>query len=609
MMPRMSKYLLILLLTTSTESMAQSDQAPVGVLAKAGNTYITEKEFQERFELLPGLQRHRAGRMEEAKLELLYSLIAEKLMAQEGRERKLDQDSVFRLTFDEVRKMLARDQLYREEISGKVSVSPGELKEGIAQALKEVLVAFVYCDRRENADFLRSQMKNPGDFERLDIDSSFHAVRDTATIIWSDALPAIERAAYSLKRGEISSVIPAGDGFYIMKVMKIQKNNFYAAMQTAVLRERVGDKIRERKEEQRLNDYLPSLLKGRIGYAKPEPLKQLAVALRKAYAGARMSGKIALSSEMLRSVQHDCRSILDDTLAVAGNVVWRVGEIADRLYSKGFAVDSLWLRSILRQLNGTIRVWVQQELLSQEALARGMDKYPAVRRELDTWYDNFLEQSMRFYLRKEVKVSDAEVLAFMQSGDSTIHIPLVQLRELKTASLDDMHQAMTELQAGKSMKEVIERWCSDPALKMSEGITEPFQVSDRYPVGEIASQMLAGQRYGPLKDSNGYLYFELLSRQTPNEPADTAYAGRKKRATAELLREKEKRLVNVFLAQSGESRGFTIFQDRLRRIKVSPIPMMTFKILGFGGRMFAVPFVDRQIEWLNVEPPKAKIAF
>jgi len=36
---------------------------------------------------------------------------------------------------------------------------------------------------------------------------------------------------------------------------------------------------------------------------------------------------------------------------------------------------------------------------------------------------------------------------------------------------------------------------------------------------------------------------------------------------------------------------------------------MTFRVLGFGGRMFAVPFVDRQIEWLNVEPPKGKIVF
>ena len=61
--------------------------------------------------------------------------------------------------------------------------------------------------------------------------------------------------------------------------------------------------------------------------------------------------------------------------------------------------------------------------------------------------------------------------------------------------------------------------------------------------------------------------------------------------------------MDLFLAQVGEKRGFDVFQDRLARIKVTPIPMMSFRILGFGGRMFAMPFVDRQIDWINVEPP------
>jgi hypothetical protein len=172
-----------------------------------------------------------------------------------------------------------------------------------------------------------------------------------------------------------------------------------------------------------------------------------------------------------------------------------------------------------------------------------------------------------------------------------------------------MHEALSELQRGKSLQEVVARWCSDASLRERGGISEPFPVSERYPVGEIAWQMIVGQRYGPLKDGRGYLYFELLSKDSQREPGDTAYTGRKQRATSELFRQKEKRLVNLFLAQSGESRGYSIFQDRLTRVKVSQVPMMTFRVLGFGGRMFAVPFVDRQIEWLNVEPPAEKIAF
>jgi len=606
---RLSIVLLVIGILSVEEARAQSGDVPVGVVAKAGDTFISEKEFLERFEMLPGLQRRREGRMEETKLELLYSLIAEKLMAQEARQRTLHLDSIFRLSFEEVRKMLARDQLYREEVSGKVWVGSKELEQAVAQSVKEILISFIYCDRQADAVFLRKQIKTLHDFDTIQIDTSFHAVRDTATVIWSDANPAIERAAYSLKKGEVSSVIRAGIGYYILKVVRVQKSDFYTSLQPSVLRERVQEKIRERKEEARLSDFVASVLKNKVGYSRPVPLKALASALRKVFEAGQVEGKVALTENSAADVRRECRPMLGDTLSVAGDVVWTVGDIVDRLYTTGFSVDSTTVRSIHHFLNRQLLVWVQQEILAQEAVARGLDKYPAVRQQLDMWYDNFLAQSMRFYLKNQVRVTDAEVVTFMQSQDTAFTIPRVQIRELKTTTLDEMDQALNELQSGKRMEEVIARWCSDPQLRERKGISDPFPISERYPVGELAWQMLEGQRYGPIKDASGFLYFELLSKERRSEQTDTGYVGKKEKATKELLRQKEKRLVNVFLAQVGEARSFMVYPDRLTRIKVSPIPMMTFRIVGFGGRMFAVPFVDRQIDWLNIEPPPGKIVF
>ena len=70
---------------------------------------------------------------------------------------------------------------------------------------------------------------------------------------------------------------------------------------------------------------------------------------------------------------------------------------------------------------------------------------------------------------------------------------------------------------------------------------------------------------------------------------------------------KQKKTLDVFLAQIGQERGFMVYGDRLKQIEVSPIPMMTFRLLGFGGRMFAVPFVQKQLDWLDIEPPEEKI--
>jgi hypothetical protein len=591
------------------QSAGQSSRPQDRIVAKAGATFITESEFLERFELLPGMQRHRSERLEESKLEVLYSLIAEKLMAEEAHQRGLDKDSTFQGAFEEVRKLLARDELYRDEVSGKVTVSASEISAGVAQALKEVLVSFIFCDRREDAEFIRKQIKGGRDFKSIELDTSLLATRDTATIVWGDAVPAIEQSAYTLKIGEISRVIPAGTGFYILMVERTQENVFYSSMQSSTLTERVASRIRQRKEETRLNEFVAQFLKGKSGYSKPGPLKIVIEALSHAFRQVPLSGKVALSGTVLNAVREECASVLGETLCVAGNVVWKVGDVLDRLSAKGFALDSSSVMQLPQHVNGLLRVWVQQELLAQEALKRGLDSRPAVRKQLDAWRDNLLEQSMRFTLRKEVRVSDAEILSFIHSGDSSFVVPKVRIRELRTGSLDDMHKAFDDMKGGTSFEEAIVRWCSDELLSHRKGISDPFPVSERYPIGEIAWQMLVGQRYGPVKEANRYVYFELLSKDSVTGPADTAVVSRERQARNELSRQKEKRLVNLLLAKAGQERGYTIYQDQLSRIKVSTVPMMTFRILGFGGRMFAVPFVDRQIEWLNVEPPAGNIVF
>ena len=70
---------------------------------------------------------------------------------------------------------------------------------------------------------------------------------------------------------------------------------------------------------------------------------------------------------------------------------------------------------------------------------------------------------------------------------------------------------------------------------------------------------------------------------------------------------KQKRTLDIYLSQAAEQRGYAIYEEKFRKISVSPIPMMTFRKLGFGGRMFEVPFVEKQIDWLSVEPPGNKI--
>jgi hypothetical protein len=279
------------------------------------------------------------------------------------------------------------------------------------------------------------------------------------------------------------------------------------------------------------------------------------------------------------------------------------------MQERGFSVDSAGLRSMGLLVNTQLKVWVQQELLEQEALARRLDQSVGVARQLETWFESMLANRMKEYIRRQVSISESDVLTAMRMADSSVTVPRVQIRELRTMTLDDMQHAIDDLDRGASLEQVCGRWNSDTSLRLKKGISSPFRISERPTIGELAWKMEVGERYGPLPEGKEFVYFELLSKDSSRVLRDSTAAGARESALREVRRQKEKRTLDLFLAKTGATRGFMIYQDRVSRLKLSPVPMMTFRMLGFGGRMFAVPFVDPQIDWLNVEPPTGPIAF
>ncbi len=597
----------LLVVASWRSGLAQDSASDRGVVARAGNVFITEQEFLERFELLPSFGRHRASQVETAKLELLYSMIAEKLLAQQAVESGIGKDTLVRIGIAEARKLLARDELYRQEIIQKIDVSSEEAVRGEQRALRQVTIRFIYFPREEDARFLRSRLRHPADFDNIQLDSSYHAVRDTATVIFADAEEAIEQAAYSLKKGEVSPVVGAGTGWYILSPTAITRNPYYASMTPDVLRERVITMLRRRKERKRLDEYLGDALRGKTGYARPGPLRTLAGAIEDVCRENGRDSVVFLTPQRREALRGKVASALKDTIAVAGEKSWLLSDVVDRLAAKGFSVPQAGVKAIPARLNTEMQILVQQELLAQEGLRRGLDTIPAVRRKVEMWSQYFLAGGMKDSVRRSVTVSEPEVWAYRKSLDTGLAVPCVKIRELRTATYAEMQEALVSLQHGSSWEQVVSRWSNDPEARKRSGLSDFFPVTGRPPVGSLAAKLKVGERYGPITVSGGVLFFELAARTSPAAPGDTSGRARADLAYDDLRSLKERRAVTLTLARSGKQLGFEIYSDRLRMLKVSPVPMMTFRILGFGGRMFEVPFVEPELDWLDVDSPQGII--
>jgi hypothetical protein len=570
------------------------------VIARVGDTYIGEQEFLERYELLPAFGRHRAGQREAAKKELLASMIAERLLALAARSAGEDSSADVRTAMYEVRGMLARDALYKREIIRKVKVTPQELAEGIRQALRTRVVRFIWCASGDEAKFLRARITDARSFESLGIDTTLHAVRDTATVQWGNGDPGIEKSVYSLKQGAVSPVVETPDGYYIITLVSEGPNQSALQMMPEVLRDRVSTAIRRRKERARLDVYVAETLAGRNGHAIEQPMRRLADALEQTYARGTDS-VLSLTPDRMDDLDRRCASFVRDTIAVAGGRSFQVGYVLERLRSTTFSIRRDALQYLPERLNTELKTIVQQELLAQEACRMGLDTLPDVREHCEMWKNAFLAGVYSDSVRRSAPPSEAEVWKYLRSRDSSVTIPTVRLRLLETTTAVEMQNALDLLGKGETLAEVSREWSNQKELREREGETGEFRVTDREPLGDIASRMNVGDRYGPVRTPQGYAYFELLGRSSAAaDRQDTSRAALFATAALELQRMKGRRALTLRIAKLAKQYGVDVYEDRLRVLEVSPIPMMTFRILGFGGRMLPVPFVDPQLDWLEV---------
>jgi hypothetical protein len=567
--------------------------------------YISEREFIERFELSPGLYRRKGARLESEKLSLLYSMIAEKLLAQEALERHFDSDSVVVAALDGVAKLLARDELYRQEVAGKVNVTPSEITRGMQQARTELLVRFLFCEDSTNAAFLRGRIRTAEDLDRMVPDSGMAVLSDTATVVWGDADTTIERTAYALGPRAVSPAVRAGDGWYLLRVVSTRRSPVYGELSPGALHERVEATLRRRKEVVREIEFLRSFLRDKVAYSPPRTVRRFAEAVHVTFRERYRPPSATLDSAGAAALERRCAPFLEDTLLVAGGRIWRTSEMIDHLRRRGFSVSGDSVSGIPGRLRAVFEEMAHHELLAQEAMRRGLDRTPEVQKKLEPWRYHYLAGLARRKI--PLSATDGEVYAYLRSIGASPVVPEVRLRELRTPSIGQMVKAIELLDAGGSFEEAVARFSSDPVAHTTGGLTNFFPVSERQPIGSIAATMKVGQIYGPLRDSLGLLLFRLEEQRKTRDPADTSSARAFETARKELLRMKRQRATTLLISRAAKDRGVEVYEDRLKHLTVTPFPMVAYRFLGFGGRMFEVPFVEPQLEWLETEPPSERI--
>ncbi|MGD8306830.1 MAG: SurA N-terminal domain-containing protein, partial [Ignavibacteria bacterium] len=151
------------------------------IVAQVGSNNISSKEFLYRYELTPQLFRENRNIKRELKKEFIYSLIAEKLLAQYALDTALDTIQTVRNTIKNYERMFVRDALYKKEIESKGAVEVDSLLDIYLSGRNNLtLVYLTFTDEKQAKDIYNSLIEGK-DFDSL-YSYLFDHLKDTLLI-------------------------------------------------------------------------------------------------------------------------------------------------------------------------------------------------------------------------------------------------------------------------------------------------------------------------------------------------------------------------------------------------------------------------------------------
>ena len=595
---QISCFLTFFILLTFTLN-AQDNEKPV---AKIGNISISQKEFLERFELTPQADRQMKDIKEALKKDFLYTLIAEKLLAKEALEQNVDTSEIVRYNLNEFKKMFVRDALYRKEIMDKSRSLADTLLDSYIYNPSTLNVKYIFSDKEKEINNIYNLLKKGEPFDSLYVELA-PADTNKMTISIGQLDTETENKLFSVKQNYYSIPILIDDDWFIFKVTK---RNFPILEKTKGWEEEYKklDKVaKQRAEDIYFNEFKTKFFAGKKIEANGWLLKSLAEKvssiLAKKQSTQNAGDDIYLESKDLLEIESEFgKDSLDLTYIKFGSE-----NIMLKDFIRSFRFDYLSTKKTDYQtvggiLNSRTKKYIEQTLLAEEGYKEKLQNTPEVIDSYNMWRDNYLNQLIQSEFIDSSKVTDDEAYAYYSKNKKGIPQPKqVNIVEVLTDNLDVADKVLHELEAGVDIHQLAKLYSKRSSTKKTNGEFGYFPVTMYGEIGRVASKMEVGQVYGPLKIDDGYSIFKLIGKKDETVKPPEAYEKEKDEIKRELGYKKMHNALENYIVKLANKYGVEINDEVLKKIPVTSTNAMVYRLLGFGGKITAVPLVSPNSDW------------
>ncbi len=601
----------ILLIITFELFHAQEDK----VVAEVGNYKIYESEFKERFDFSvhPNLLQKKDSML--IKQEFLNQLIAEKLLSLNAREKGYDTLEVFKNIISPLRNMFVRDALYEREVKNKASYSNDEIKEGVERIKKLLKVKFIYSKDREELKYIYSQLEKGASFDSLlSLRPEVKNQKVPRTITFGTMEKEIEDSVYNLGINEFTAPLESKDGYYILKLTGIENNPELKSGDNVL--EDVKRIVEARATYKSYLRYYRNFFSSHRAAADKEifeKLTELFITKFKEKYSNQISGNDKYFLRGYDEVSSVLQFITPDLAAKnfinLGEKQVKLKYFVNQLSQDGLFVKDLSDISIRASLSSYIRKFIEDELLTDEGIRRGLENIPDVQKYMRMWEDSYLSKMLMVNMFDSLRVSDEEAYSlYKEEKGKNIPVEMVNIAEVLNDSLSVIETVMNELAKGKDIKELARKYTQRDSLKERGGVFGYFPVFTHGELGRKAAQMKIGDVCGPIKLDEGYSVFQLIDKKQDTTGKALSYNDVKERLVMQVTLKKFEKYVNEYNARLALKYGVKINEDVLKGIEDIFMNLVVVRYMGFGGEIFAVPYTEQFSGWYDIWQQSKNIA-
>jgi hypothetical protein len=393
---------------------ADENPSAGNTLARAGETVITAKEFLYGYEFGPAFVK----RKPDSKKKYLDYLINEKLLANDGYKRGLQNNREFIEYYSAIKADLVSDELYKKEILKNVNVAESEIEKGAGQSLITLSVKWLYSPESEGIKEYQKKMR-----EGIGFDSLFNGQINDAVFMDMRSMeidrfslgkknPLLAGIIDSMKPGDVSLPVHTPDGWYIVKVDNLWRSVLPSESEMNKIEYDVRMALYKAKADSAAEVYSRALI------AKNEPVikKKTLMALRS------YIGKYALPEEKYKEwgLAEKLAALIDslklkdkEEAARLPLVEMKSGVITISDFLKWFSfrsenikLDKNTLKSFSVSLENLVWRMLRDELFVKTAYAQKLDENKTVIEQSAWWKDKIMFAVVRDEIGRSVTVAD-----------------------------------------------------------------------------------------------------------------------------------------------------------------------------------------------------------